>query len=430
MEHWFERHKAFVLILAVSLAVRLVVLLLYLGAHDWKVETWEAEGVAQNLLDGKGFTEYGNGPSPFHSSLAPVFPFFCYLLHFLGGQGFGLYYTSQLAIAGGITWITYTVANRWVGQQTANAAALLVAIDPGQVLLQSYKVDDIALGTFFLLLGIWAFLLTTLSHDWRLACITGFVMGLAVLTRPDLMGLLMLLPVWIIMERTRPRIVLRTALFIVLAMTFVWGPWIVRNYLIHGRFVLVTSFAGEALWIGNNPFGDGTTDRLVWSETPDEFRRKIRALNEIQQDVALREEAIRYIAEEPRQFLLRTASKFYYFWWFTPTYGARSYDWVSEPLKKAYQLLYVPIALLTMLGIWIVVRQGECTTRRMAGFLLVTVFSIAAIHSITLVAGRHRVLVMPLVMILAGHGVVALGSLLRTSGHKSCVQDRCNQRVP
>lgn len=412
---YLRRHGVLFAILGVGLVIRLTVLLLYLSTHNWKGETWEPEEVARNLLEGRGFTIFIYGDIVYRSLLDPVYPVLCYVLHLIGGPGLGLYYVFQLSVASGIIWLTYAIADRWFGSQTAMVAAVLVALEPGLILYHSYKVDDIALGTFLLLLGVHVFALMTLSHDGCLACLTGLVMGVGVLTRPDLLGVFGVLPVWAILERKRLVVIFKPALLIISAAALVWAPWAIRNYLVQGQFVLLTTYSGESLWRGNNLNSTGTTVTLEnqgqFNVAPVEFRNKILTASEIRKDALFKEEAFRFIAEDPAGFLWRFLKKFYFFWWFTPTYAAKYYEWVPPPLVELYRLLYGNMLAFAILGVWSVTREGVAGVRRITLFLLSVPILIAVIHSISYVEGRHRVLVMPIIMILTAYGIITLQSL-------------------
>jgi 4-amino-4-deoxy-L-arabinose transferase-like glycosyltransferase len=325
-----------------------------------------------------------------------------------------LYYVFQLSTAVGIIWLTYAIADRWFGSQTAMVAAVLVALEPGLILYHAYKVDDIALGTFLLLLGVHVFALMTLSHDGHLACLTGLIMGIGVLTRPDLLGVFGVLPAWAIFERKRLVIIFKPALLIILAAALVWAPWAIRNYLVQRQFVLLTTYSGESLWRGNNPNSTGTTVTLEnqgqFEAAPVEFRNKIFAATEMQKDALFKEEAFRFIAEDPAGFLWRVLKKFYFFWWFTPTFAARYYEWVPLPFAQLYRLIYGVLLAFAFLGMWAVMRETDSGTRRITLFLLAIPIVIAVIHSISYVEGRHRVLVMPFILIITAYGITLLGN--------------------
>jgi len=412
-EYW-QSHRVLFLILGLGLVARLAMLLLYLSTHDWKGETWEYEVIAQNLLEGRGFT-FLHHNTVYRSYIVPVFPLICAFLHRIGGPGLGLYYAFHLSIAVGIIWLTYTIASRWYGVRAATLAAVLTAFEPGLIVYHSYKVDVITLSTFILLLGIHFFLLMDGSWDKRLAVLVGLIAGIGVLTRPDLIGLFFVPVAWLVVERRRLGEAYRLAALIFLTAIVIMMPWFVRNYSVHDKVVLLATISGESLWRGNNPNATGTTVtqdiRGQFDAAPEEFRKKVLSLSEVEQDTFFREEAVKYIAADPRRFLRRAFEKIYYFWWFTPTFARQYYDWIPLPFVAAYRIFYGAMLALAMLGIWSVMRSPGTDVTRVTLYLFVLPIAMAIIHSVNYVEGRHRVLVMPVIMILTAHGVTVLSKL-------------------
>jgi len=410
-EYW-RRHRALLVVLGLGLAARLVLLFVYLATHNWQAETWEYEIIARNLLAGRGFTIERNN-ALYSSFVVPVFPLVCALLHLIGGSGFGWYYVFHLLTSAGIMVLTYAIAHRWYGVHTAGLAALLVALEPGLIVYHAYKVDVIALSTFLLLLGVYLFAVMMDRWSRSLAVLVGIVAGLGVLTRPDLVGFLVVPAVWITAERKRFREACWIAALILLGTVVVMTPWFARNYRLHGKFVL-TTMAGETLWAGNNPNATGTLvtldNKSQLDAAPEEFRNKVFSLQEVEQDMFFKEQAFNYIAADPVGFLSRALKKIYYFWWFSPTFALRHYDWVPSLLVVIYRTLYGLLLGFGVYGVWISMRRSGNAMRRVTLYLLALPMAIAIIHSINYVEGRHRVLVMPVILLFAACGMIgALG---------------------
>ena len=89
---------------------------------------------------------------------------------------------------------------------------------------------------------------------------TGAMVGLTALTRPT-MGLFVLpaaaWAVWAAAKGARTRALAGAALLAVGAVAVV-SPWTVRNFLVLGRFVPITTSSAEVFWIGNNPVATGS----------------------------------------------------------------------------------------------------------------------------------------------------------------------------
>lgn len=406
---FLRRHRAILVIIGIGLLCRLAALLFYLSTHEWKGEVWEHELIVRRLMEGQGLTLPTHGGVISVSSVDPIFPVLCYLLHLIGGPGLGLYYALQLAMSCGILWLTYSLGSALFGHRTGLLAALLVALEPGLIIYHSYKVDHNALTMLLLLAAARLVLLIARSGGGRLAFACGVLIGVAVLMRPDELSLFGMLLVWAGIERRRILTVIKPAGLILLGAGMVLIPWIVRNSLLHEQLVFVTTYSGEALWRGNNPNSTGTgltlDGRGQFEAAPPEFRNKISNATEAQQNALFREEALRYIRQDPAGFLWRCLKKLYYFWWFTPTYAAIHYEWVPTGLVAAYRLLYGILLALAILGLWVTFRE----TRDAHAWIVLSIpVWMALIHSLSYVEGRHRVMVMPIILILAASGMLAL----------------------
>lgn len=395
------------IILLAAMALRIGALALYLSSHGGKAETWEYETLAVNLHKGRGYT------LPFHnadyrSSIVPVYPLVCWALHMIGGPGLGLYHVFHILTALTLLCLIYFLAERWFGRATAVAASSLAAIEPGLLVYQSYKVDVVGFASLLLLLGIHMFASAREKGSMAMAAAGGLVLGAGILSRPDLAALAALLAV-IATKDNRPTRVILPA---VLAASVVLAPWLARNYAIHGR-ILLTTISAENLWFGNNPNANGTSQaasgKSQFKAAPEAFRSAVESAGELGQNRIFKEAALAHIAADPAGFLLRSAKKFYYFWWFTPTYGMNHYDWLPGSLKAGYRLVYLALLALSVLGAWHAV-SGSAGQRRFALDSLAVIAGICAIHSVYFVEGRHRLLIMPLLLIFAGKGLVDLVS--------------------
>lgn len=397
-----RRLSPLAIILLAALALRVGALALYLSTHGGKAETWEYETLAVNLLAGRGYTLPWHN-ADYRSSIVPVYPLVCWALHKIGGPGLALYHAFHIATALALLCLIYVLAERWFGRATAIAAAALAALEPGLLVYQSYKVDVVGFASLLLLLGIHFFTLAREEDSTAAAAAGGLVLGIGILTRPDLAALGALLAVNTAKSSRPARMILSAAL----AASLVLAPWLARNYAIHGRFLL-TTISGENLWFGNNPNANGTSQAVSgksqYEAAPDAFRAAVENAGELGQNRLFKEAALAHISADPAGFFRRLVRKFYYFWWFTPTYGSKYYEWLSEGLKAGYRFVYLALLTLSALGIWKAVTSGA-GTRRFAIDLLVVIGGISAIHSIYFVEGRHRLLVMPLLLIFAGKGL-------------------------
>lgn len=408
MRSVYGRHRALLAIMGLGFCVRLAVLLLYLSTHNWQGEIWEYEYVANNLLEGHGFTATVHN-TVYRSWVVPVFPLLCYALHLIGGQGLALYYAVHLSVATGIIALTYLLARHGLSERIALLAALLVALEPGLVIYHSYKVDPGALATFLLLLGIYCFIRSIDSSSWRQATATGLAFGAGMLTRPDIVAGYAALLSWAFLERKRPKVVLRLALPILAATLVVLIPWVVRNYSIHGEMLVTGSASSEWMWRGNNPNSTGTSVTAAnegqFEAAPDEFRRRVDTSSEIENYRLFREEALRFIKQDPMTFVRRCGIKLWYFIWFSSSYAGNYYGWLPAQLPNVYKLIHAVLLGFVFVGAWSVLNGGPEPARRTSVYFISVVLGVALTHAVGYVEGRHRVIVMPLLLIFAASGV-------------------------
>ena len=410
--HLVSRHRSLLAILAVALAARLVVLVGYLGTHQWKPEVWEYEQVAQNLLAGRGymFVEAGLERRTFGW---PVLPLVSYLLHLIGGKdNFVPYLVFQLAASVGIVGLTYWLASRWLNPATGLVAALLVALEPGLIVYGSYKVHETTLATFLLL--VWQGLFVRVRDENRLrwAAVMGLVTGLGILTRGTFVAVFAPLGAWMLARARVERQTVISGLAVIVLALLTIAPWTVRNYLVLGRFVLVSSGWSNAFWRGNNPYSSGanlTVEGKTYFELASpEFRQRVFASREMERYDLYRESALRYIHERPVAFAGRSLKKLRDFFWFPPTYGFM-YG-VSPGLLVGYQVGYAVMLVFALLGTVVALSRGG-TTRSTGAYLVILVFALAGLHAVVYVEGRHKLMVMPILLMFSAYGIRHTGVL-------------------
>lgn len=147
-----------------------------------------------------------------------------------------------------------------------------------------------------------ALALVWLSEDkgWRAAVSLGLIAGLLALTQPGeaplaaLIGLLL----W---RRIGFVAVIRRGLMAAPIALLVMLPWWVRNWLVFGMFVPLTSAGGLSLWVGNNAHATGN-----WMAYPPE----LRDLPEITVGKRAGALAVEWIGRDPVGFVRLTLTKF------------------------------------------------------------------------------------------------------------------------
>lgn len=222
------------------------------GVQPWS-DSLDYHRLAAHLAAGKGFAlgpEDALYPTTFRPPLMPaaVAP-----LYALFGPHHLLALLLQVLFSALAVPLAARLARETVGERPARITAPLVALWPGLIFFSTVLGTE----TLAILLSLVALLLAVRAFargGTALALATGVALGLAALARPTALPLAALLFVWVLLLAPRPpaRRSLE-ALLLALGLVLCVLPWTIRNRAVTGRFVLITSGGGCALFDSNNP---------------------------------------------------------------------------------------------------------------------------------------------------------------------------------
>jgi hypothetical protein len=132
-----------------------------------------------------------------------------------------------------------------------------------------------------------------------------------------------------------------------------------------------------------------------------EFQRRIHGVSEVERDRMFHDAAWEHIRANPLAAIGRVVQRVYYFWWFSPQWGAA----FPPVLKLVYRGWWVFLLLLIAAGLFASRRlPGRADLWLMAALALL----ISIGQAVYYVEGRHRLAVEPLVIPLAAVGVTSL----------------------
>ncbi|NLJ07514.1 MAG: glycosyltransferase family 39 protein [Sphingobacteriales bacterium] len=188
----------------------------------------------------------------------------------------------------------------------AGWSAILLSVYPNHVAYVNLVYNEI----FFLFLFLTAiyFLLNHLNNNRLYLIISSVLWDLAVLTRPAVFFIPLL--IILLIYRRNIRLALKKSIFVLLVMAIVILPWSIRNYKVFNDFVPVSTNSGLDLLIGNNPDAEGRFYRHA-----DFFKGIDQAKNEAEYNRIATRMAIDYILHHPVETLKRLPAKAFYFFW-------------------------------------------------------------------------------------------------------------------
>ncbi len=259
----------------------------------------------------------------------------------------------HLGLGGGTVWLTALAAKgSGLSSGRATLAALLVACDPVLV-WQSRAVMTETPAAFLIALA----LAMVGLRGWKGAVLGGAGLGLAALCRPSMLpGAVLTALASFLVKPGEPMARLLRGGLLTLAIVLVISPWMIRNLLVFGEPVWMTTHGGYTLALANNPVyyrdvlngppGKVWTgrDQWLWWES---VRGDTRGMSEPQADRFLREQVWRLARQRPLDFSNATLVRLQHFWSVLP--AASVY---SPSARLAVMVWTIPFWCMVALGIF------------------------------------------------------------------------------
>ena len=293
-------------------------------------------------------------------------------------------------------------ARRWgLTRLGCGLAAVVVAFDP-VLLVQSRAIMTETLAATLTAATLWGF---TLRGGAGLV-VGGVGFGLASLCRPSFLpiaGFTALIGVLTMPGGWRHR--LGCSVILLVTAVVVVAPWAIRNRVAVGEAVWTTTHGGYTLALANNPFYyfdvvNGPPD-AVWSGPNqqawiDSINAATVGNSEPESDRWLRQEAIHFAWDHPRNFLRATLARLGRFWGVMPATA------VYSPLVRwAVAAWTVPLWILLLVGL---TDRGSYGWPRVVAVAMVV--GLTSVHTIYWTDLRMRAPVVPAVALIAAAGLV------------------------
>jgi hypothetical protein len=168
-------------------------------------------------------------------------------------------------------------------------------------------------------------------------------------------------------------------------------PWLVRNYVVFHKFILIRGDLGSELRAGNNPLAEGSWVREYRAGNNPVVLAEFQRMGEVAHDAKQGRLAIEWIKENPARFVSLSFRRFYCFW-----FSLRASE---VPELRPTIFLLTP---LSMLGLVLAIR------RRIPCIFLFTTLLIfyPLVYYFTFPTDRYRHTIEPEMVMLATYWVV------------------------
>ncbi len=422
-------------ILLLALGLRLAFLAFF--GHTLSLQASGYDVYAVNLINGNGYTRFADLHPD--SDLPPLYSFFLAAVYLTLGRSPLPVALIQIGVDLVTIALVYLIGRRAFpgsGPGPALLAAFFTAVYP-YMLFQNLSVNDTALFTMLLAAVVWGAYRArdgAAAPDGRPAALwravrwpifIGLVSGAAALTKTLILVLLPLLALW----WWRWLGLRRAAVMTVaagLALALVIAPWVVRNTILHGELVLISTNDGSNLYQGNNPC---VADYLAsgWdAQWVNCLERLPAGLKETDEARWYREQAVRWLVDNPGQWPRLFLQKLATLWnpQITPyevppramttdtafvDEAVYLYETPAFQAARAIHLLYFgPLLLLGLAGLALAVKN-----RPPAGPLLAAMAAVTLAYLIYHPSTRYRMPVDPLLFLFSGYALSCAAEIWR-----------------
>jgi len=401
-------------IFLIALALRLVVAFLYsrLGEDFWFTTDFQYDLIASNIAAGKGYYIDGDyleglgraftGREKIYSFRSPLYPYTLAAVYKTFGRDPLAVGIFQALISSLTVLLLFWIGRKFFDEKVGLGAAFVAAIYPYSI-YHDVRVFDTFLFELLLGLLILGILRLTESPTPLNGMLTGLLMGLAIHCRSSFATFtaFLFLP-FLISYRFRLRQIVRMALPLILAEVLVLSPWLLRNYLIHGKFTLST-YGGWNFLLGNNELTrreilDGGEIDQALSRSLRDSSITLANLTEPEMDRWFYRKGIEFIKSHPGDFLELLWLKTLNLW------SIRLNPPTDPPWKGLiYSLSYGTVLFLSLPGIAISLKKWR---NFFLLYLLFIYFTVSYVPFITL--SRYRKPLDPYLAMFGIYGLIHL----------------------
>jgi tetratricopeptide (TPR) repeat protein len=254
---------AALVIVFVALACRLVALA-QLGGHPMlRPEGVLDDAVYVQLAQRVASGDLLLGPEAY--ALAPFYTYFLGVIFALTGGSIVAGRVVQVLLGTAAVALVMQTASDWFGKRAGLAAGALAALT-GVFVFNEMLILQSAIDPFLTSLALFAVARAARRQSIPLFAAAGVSLGALALNRPNaVVCVIATAAIWLLVRRSRAAVGQSVAL--VLGAALLIAPFAIRNRIVSGEWVLITSHGGLNFYIGNGEGADGTW-RQVDGVTP------------------------------------------------------------------------------------------------------------------------------------------------------------------
>ena len=365
------------------------------------------------------------GSGPFFR--APLYAYFLGLIYAVAGPSLTVSKIIQHLIGSFSCVLIFLFADRYFSRPTAILAAVISVFYWVFVYFEDELLLDSMLVLFSLLL-LWSLIRSVEKPSRARFFISGLILGLSTITRPNFAVLIPVIPIWLLLcfPGRYKFILARFAVFLAGCILIIM-PVTIRNVVVGHDLVLVASQGGINFYIGNNRYADGSSAIMPefgasWQYADCEYLAK-KENGRLEQNMKPSEvssfyydKALKFITDNPSRWSRLMIRKLDYFWNSYEIsdnqnlYFFRQFASVTALLPS----LFFIVSPLSIIGIWLLFKR-ERKYHIIGFFIIIYMLTVIAFF----VTGRYRLPVLPFLIILAASAVVWIADKIGSRDFKN-----------
>jgi len=356
----------------------------------------------------------------------PLYPYFLAFIYKIAGSSIFWTRLIQSLIGSCSAILVYAIGFKLFSKQIGIMAGFAYTAY-GTIIFYETMLLIPVLYIFLLLASFYYLILIKDQTEIRAWIQAGICLGLAAVARPNILLLTPLIMLWIYFGFRK----LANSKKLIIPLVYFLGILIpvlsvtVRNYVVTGEVILISSQGGVNLYIGNNPDTEGLTmlmpevrldESISWSQFAGATRSAAESetgtkLTASEESSFWTTKAIDFIIKNPGKFISITFKKLVYF-----LVGFENSDnadiYYSRNYSSLFSILlwqsplYFPFGLIFPLAIIGVISQWN--RRRELALLFIMIVGYIPTVILFLVTARHRLPVIPFMLLFSSAGAYAL----------------------
>lgn len=387
-------------IFLLALALRLAFSLSLEDTLYWSDEHQYMKGVSQIFDKGKWFLAGSYKPPGYVYLLAAVRGIF--------GESLTAVRASQSVLGALVCLLTFAVAERLYSRAVAVAAAAYAAVYPLLIYVCGMVMPQV-LETALILAVLLLMILYRENLRRRFLVLSGLLLGLGALTVPLILTLLPVAGLWILAQRGwRIMPAAKDSILLGLCAFCMILPWTVRNYVVEGRFIFISTLGNQLLYLHNNPWADPDdkegTRAMAFKIKEDVWAEVVANPTGPTEDEIYMQRFKQFVSENPGRFAVIYLKKFKNFFGVTPATFSSNEHTASRNMMAA-AVSYAPVLAFSIIGALV------SLWKRREGLMLIAVPVFFALgYSIFHTTVRYRIPTEPCSIILASYGLFWVAS--------------------